>query len=219
MTERGICKHLHLRISHGLCKATRPCLHIGGNEENGCYYFQWFKDSVVLNLIILRVSCCDAKFWNSVILDFGISRYATWPFFLSLFTLDHPRKRVDSEQAFCCLVLQRAESINPVQDHSHEYSHGRPSQQARMGGSEGVRHTPKPHLSFPLSHRSCSPFVFLPVPLVATGTCLGLTVRGANIYLAFTMCQVHCWMPSLSYLSLTTIQQDIIMFRDIKSVV
>uniref|UniRef100_A0A2I3H793 Tubulin--tyrosine ligase-like protein 9 n=1 Tax=Nomascus leucogenys TaxID=61853 RepID=A0A2I3H793_NOMLE len=31
----------------------------------------------------------------------------------------------------------RAESIHPVQDHPHEHTHGRPSPQARMGGSEG----------------------------------------------------------------------------------
>lgn len=66
------------------------------------------------------------------------------PFFLSL---AHPREIVDSEQMFCCLFLQRAESLNPVQDHSYEYSHGRPSQQARMGGSKGVRFRPPPPAS------------------------------------------------------------------------
>ncbi|KAI2594378.1 tubulin tyrosine ligase like 9 [Homo sapiens] len=34
---------------------------------------------------------------------------------------------------------ERAESIDPVQDHPHEHTHGRPSPQARMGGSEGRR--------------------------------------------------------------------------------
>ncbi|PNJ57347.1 LOW QUALITY PROTEIN: TTLL9 isoform 3 [Pongo abelii] len=32
-----------------------------------------------------------------------------------------------------------AESIDPVQDHPHEHTHGCPSPQARMGGSEGRR--------------------------------------------------------------------------------
>ena len=67
--------------------------------------------------------------------------FLPFPFFLSL---AHLREIVDSEQMFSCLFLQRAESLNPVQDHSYEYSHGRPSPQARMGGSKGVRSPPPP---------------------------------------------------------------------------
>lgn len=135
--------------------------------------------------------CCMlyAKFWNSVILLFGISRYETWPFFRPLFflSLDHPREIVDPQQVSCCLVFQRAESINPVQDHSYEYSYGCPSPQAGMGGSKGVR-SPTPNLIPPSLCLTgpCLPLFFSQFLWVVTGTRPNLSVTGANIYLAPT---------------------------------
>lgn len=51
---------------------------------------------------------------------------------------------------FCCLVLQRAESIDSVQDHAYEHPHGRPPQQAGMGGGERVRPCPSNFVPSPL---------------------------------------------------------------------
>lgn len=140
-----------------------------------------------------------------------------FPFFLSL---AHPREIVDSEQMFCCLFLQRAESLNPVQDHSYEYSHGRPSPQARMGGSKGVRFPPlhQPHLSFPLSLRSLSPFVFLPVPLGGLWDLFQFGYDRGQYLFSIRSVSRALLMSSLSYLSLITIQKEVIMFRDIKLV-
>ena len=142
--------------------------------------------------------------------------FLPFPFFLSL---DHPREIVDSEQMFCCLFLQRPESLNPVQDHSYEYSHGRPSPQAGMGGSKGVR-SPlhQPHLSFPLSLRSLSPFVFLPSPGWPLGFVPIWLWRGQYLFSIHNVLSALL-MPSLSYLSLITIQKGVIMFRDIKPIV
>lgn len=96
---------------------------------------------IMFNLIILSVAC---YMLNSEIQSFHFLAFpgvhlglSSFPFF-SL-SLDHPREIVDPQQGSCCLVLQRAESIRPVQDHAYEYSYGCPSPQARMGGSKGVR--------------------------------------------------------------------------------
>lgn len=79
--------------------------------------------------------------------------------FLPLFCPDpgrHPRKV--TEHNLCCPILQRAENINPVQDHTYEHAHGRTAPQARMGRSKRVRHTHTPtSLSFSLSLRSAPP--------------------------------------------------------------
>lgn len=141
-----------------------------------------------------------------------------FPFFLSL---AHPREIVDSEQMFCCLFLQRTESLNPVQDHSYEYSHGRPSPQARMGGSKGVRfRPPSTSLISPslLSLRSLSPFVFLPVPLGGLWDLFQFGYDRGQYLFSIRSVSRALLMPSLSYLSLITIQKEVIMFRDIKLV-
>ena len=116
--------------------------------------------------------------------------FLPFPFFLSL---AHPREIVDSEQMFSCLFFQRAESLNPVQDHSYEYSHGRPSPQARMDGSKGVRSPPSTSLISPSLCRSgpCLPLFFSQFPWVASGICSNLAMTGTNIYLASTVCQGH----------------------------
>lgn len=143
--------------------------------------------------------------------------FLLFPFFLSL---DCPREIVDSEQVFHCRVLQRAESINPVQGHSYEYPHGCPSPQARMGGSKGVRSPhPQPCLSFPLSHRSLSPFVFVPAPLGGHWDLSQLgRDRGRHLFNIHNVLGALL-MPPLSCLSLITIQKDVIMFRNIKPIV
>lgn len=107
----------------------------------GRYYFLMIQSCYNIQLDYCKCCTLYANLWNPVIPLFGISRCASWPFFLPPFFLsqDHPREIVDPQQVSCCLVFQRAESINPVQDHSYEYSYGCPPPQARMGGSEGVR--------------------------------------------------------------------------------